>query len=160
MWVKTCRNSLCATCFQLLTDDKTWVRISVFSQTETVMSAVEMNSAIVSQHCELEPQAHFKMKSVRIVRWMWRLGTQCVHSLLRWSATSFLLFFHHSLFLWMTDGAEWSTCSGSRDVSGWMNEWEHTQVFGHTNTHRNWDKNQPDCHTQLSFGSHCYYYNC
>lgn len=35
-----------------------------------------------------------KMKSVRIVRWMWRSDAQqCLHSPLRQSATSFLLFF-------------------------------------------------------------------
>lgn len=54
---------------------------------------VEMNPVIVSQHCEIEPLLHNKMKSVRNVWWMWHNATQCTHSLLRWGATSFLLFF-------------------------------------------------------------------
>lgn len=56
-------------------------------------NSVEMNPVIVSQHCEIEPLLHNKMKSVRNVWWMWHNATQCTHSLLRWGATSFLLFF-------------------------------------------------------------------
>lgn len=142
MGVKFCRHSL-SLCHMFPAADWRLTNCGSgfvsFSKTETVC-AVEMNTAIVSQHCELEPQVHFKMKSVTIVRWMWCSGTQCAHSFLRWSATSFLLFFHHSLFLWMKDGAEWSTCSGSRDSNGSMNEWEHIHApagvwaYKHTRT--------------------------
>lgn len=100
---------------------------------------VEMHSAMVSQHCELEPQVHSKMKSVRNVQWMWRWRDTMRPF---FTPTSFLLFFHHGLDLWMKLN-EAPAAAAAKAVMG-MSECPpcpntHTHIcrcFQHTNTHR------------------------
>lgn len=130
--VKTCRHSaLCATCCQLLTDDKMWLGICVFPK-QKQCALWKWTQQSFPNIVNLSLKSTLKWKVWEMCGGCGVVATQCVHSLLCWSATSFLLFFHHSLYLWMKAWAEWSTCGSSRDRNEWMNEW----VGTHTCTHR------------------------
>lgn len=101
------------------------------SKTETVCT-VEMDSAIVSQHCELEPRVHFKMKSVRNVRWMWRCGDTMTpfFALLKCNILPFV-FPPQPVFL--NEGLSLMKHLQKQQQQGeWMNEWVGTHTCTHT----------------------------
>lgn len=134
-----------ATCCQLLTDDKMWVRICVFPK-QKQCALWKWTQQSLPNIVNLSLKSTLKWKVWEMCGGCGVVATQCIHSLLCWSATSFLLFFHHSLYLWMKDWAEWSTCSSSRDRNEWLNECMNEWVGTHTCTHRCLE-NQPDSHT-------------
>lgn len=127
----------CATCFQLQ-------RLNLGQN--LVVFSVEMNPAIVSQHCQVGPRAHFKKWKV----WEMRGGCSVVwrhNTAILWSAEvqhpSFCFFHCWLFFSWMKDCADRSTCMCSRDMCEWIKKWEKqgrqtgVWLYTHTQTHTN-----------------------
>lgn len=92
-----------------------------------------MNLAIVSQHCELEPQVCIKMKSVRNVMWMWHCDDTMrpFFAALKCNILPFVFPPQAVFYEWRVALNEAPAQAALMGMNKWMNEWEHTQVFEH-----------------------------